>query len=225
MNKSMVCLAVVGLLSSASPILASDHGTQEFKMLVSAGAKTCLPNASATVSVRPAGSVEIMDVSVEDLPANTDFDFFVLQVPKAPFGVAWYQGGITTDRNGRGHAEFMGRFSVETFSFAQGTAPAPVVFNDGVVPDATLNPAFNPIQMYHLGLWFDSSTAAQGAGCPATQTPFNGEHNAGLQVLNTSNFADDHGPLRDVISTDAGSGNGGNSSGNSNKGTDGYARN
>ena len=225
MNKSMVCLAVVGLLSSASPILASDHGTQEFKMLVSAGAKTCLPNASATVSVRPAGSVEIMDVSVEDLPANTDFDFFVLQVPKAPFGVAWYQGGITTDRNGRGHAEFMGRFSVETFSFAQGTAPAPVVFNDGVVPDATLNPAFNPIQMYHLGLWFDSSTAAQRAGCPATQTPFNGEHNAGLQVLNTSNFADDHGPLRDVISTDAGSGNGGNSSGNSNKGTDGYARN
>ena len=214
MNKSMVCLAVVGLLSSASPILASDHGTQEFKMLVSAGAKTCLPNASATVSVRPAGSVEIMDVSVEDLPANTDFDFFVLQVPKAPFGVAWYQGGITTDRNGRGHAEFMGRFSVETFSFAQGTAPAPVVFNDGVVPDATLNPVFNPIQMYHLGLWFDSFSAAQNAGCPATETPFNGEHKAGLQVLNTSNFADDHGPLRDVTSIPAGNGNGGDGNGN-----------
>jgi hypothetical protein len=29
-------------------------------------------------------------------------------------------------------------------------------------------------------------------------TPFNGEHNAGIQVLNTSNFADDHGPLRQV---------------------------
>ena len=228
MNKSMVCLAftaAASIFSSASPMLASDYGTHEFKMVVSAGAKTCLPDSSATVRVRPAGSVEIMDVSVEGLPANTDFDFFVLQVPKAPFGVAWYQGEITTDRTGRGHAEFRGRFSVETFSFAQGTAPAPAVFNNGVVPDATLNPAFNPIQMYHLGLWFDSSTAAQRADCPATQTPFNGEHNAGLQVLNTSNFADDHGPLRDVISTDAGSGNGGNSSGNSNKGTDGYARN
>jgi hypothetical protein len=225
MSKSIVCLAftaAVGLLSSASPILASDYGTHEFKMVVSAGAKTCLPNSSATVRVRPAGSVEVMDVSVEGLPANTDFDFFVLQVPKAPFGVAWYQGSITTDRTGRGHAEFMGRFSVETFSFAQGTAPAPAVFNNGVAPDATLNPAFNPIQMYHIGLWFDSSTAAQRAGCPATQTPFNGEHNAGLQVLNTSNFADDHGPLRDVISTDAS--NGGNGSGNNSNGTDGYAR-
>jgi hypothetical protein len=29
-------------------------------------------------------------------------------------------------------------------------------------------------------------------------TAFNGEHNAGIQVLNTSNFADDHGPLRDT---------------------------
>src|SRR3954466_16278213 len=207
MNQSVVYLmftAVVRLLSSASPILASDYGTHEFKMVVSAGAKTCLPNSSATVRVRPAGSVEIMDVSVEGLPANTDFDFFVLQVPKALFGVAWYQGDITTDRSGRGHAEFRGRFSVETFSFAQGSAPAPPVFNDGVVPDATLNPAFNPIQMYHLGLWFDSFKAAQGAGCPATQTPFNGEHRAGLQVLNTANFADDHGPLRDVTSIPGG---------------------
>jgi len=46
---------------------------------------------------------------------------------------------------------------VETFAFAQGSAPAPVVFTGGVLPDASLNPAFNPIQMYHLGLWFDSS--------------------------------------------------------------------
>jgi hypothetical protein len=166
-----------------------------------------------------------MDVSVEGLPANTDFDFFVLQVPKTPFGVAWYHDGITTDRTGRGHAEFMGRFSVETFSFAQGTAPAPAVFNNGVVPDATLNPVFNPIQMYHLGLWFDSSTVAQRAGCPGTQTQFNGEHNAGLQVRNTSNFAGDHGPLRDVISTAAGDGNGGgNGGGNNSNGTDGYVR-
>src|SRR3954454_5936986 len=137
MNQSVVCLtftAVVGLLSSASPILASDYGTHEFKMVASAGAKTCLPNSSATVRVRPAGSVEIMDVSVEGLPANTDFNFSVRQVPKAPFGVAWYQGDITTDRNGRGRAEFMGRFSVETFSFAQNSAPAPAVFNNGVVP-------------------------------------------------------------------------------------------
>jgi hypothetical protein len=227
MNKKIVCLAftAMGLLSSASPILASDSNVHEFKMVVSAGAKTCSPNSSATVRIRPAGSVEIMDVSVEGLPANTDFNLFVLQVPKSPFGVAWYQGDITTDRTGRGHAEFRGRFSNETFSFAQGSAPAPAVFNNGVVPDATLNPAFNPIQMYHLGLWFDSFTAAQRAGCPATETPFNGEHNAGLQVLNTSNFADDHGPLRDVVSTPAGNGNGGNGGDKSNGSGTGYGAN
>ncbi len=134
---------------------------------------------------------------VTGLAPNTDYDFFVIQVPKAPFGVAWYQGDITTDKNGNGHLRVVGIFSVETFAVAAGSAPAPVVF-DGPFPDARLNPAFNPIQMYHLGLWFDSPAAAQAARCPASVTPFNGEHSAGLQVLNTSNFPDDHGPLRDV---------------------------
>ena len=194
----------LGLLLTASPLAASDqdsptyNSSPTFNMVVSAGAKTCLPRATATVKVRPAGPVDIMDVTVEGLPANTDFDFFVIQVPKAPFGVAWYQGDITTDRNGRGRQEFVGRFNVETFTFAQGSAAAPVVINNGAFPDASLNPAFNPIQMYHLGLWFDSVQAASAAGCPATVTAFNGEHNAGIQVLNTSNFADDHGPLRDI---------------------------
>jgi len=194
----------LGLLFTASPLAASDqdspthNNSSTFNMVVSAGAKTCLPKATATVKVRPAGPVDIMEVTVEGLPGNTDFDFFVIQVPKAPFGVAWYQGDITTDRNGRGRQEFIGRFNVETFTFAQGSAAAPVVINSGAFPDASLNPAFNPIQMYHLGLWFDSVQAASAAGCPATVTAFNGEHNAGIQVLNTSNFADDHGPLRDI---------------------------
>jgi len=189
--------AALGLLLTISPLSAEpkDDDSTTFEMVVSAGAKTCLSNAaSATVSIVPSGGVEIMDVTVRGLPPETDFDFFVIQVPKAPFGVAWYQGDIHTDKNGRGHQHFIGRFSIETFSFAQGSAPAPVVFPN----DASLNPPFNPIQMYHLGLWFGSFEAAHAAGCPATQTFFNGEHNAGLQVLNTSNFADDHGPLRGV---------------------------
>jgi hypothetical protein len=104
---------------------------------------------------------------------------------------------IETDKHGRGHQQFVGRFSIETFAVAPGSDPAPVVIN-GPFPDASLNPPFNPIQMYHLGLWFGSPVVAQAAGCPATLTPFNGEHNAGIQVLNTSNFPDDHGPLRKV---------------------------
>jgi hypothetical protein len=190
--------SALGVLLAVAPLAANDRDHNvPFNMVVSAGAKTCLPNATGTVRITPAGPVEIMDVSVQGLAPNTEFDFFVLQVPKAPFGVAWYQGDIETDRHGRAHQTFVGRFSVETFSVAQNSAPAPVVF-DGPFPDASLNPPFNPIQMYHLGLWFGSPDAAQQAGCPATVTPFNGEHNAGIQVLNTSNFADDQGPLRSV---------------------------
>jgi hypothetical protein len=192
--------AVFGLLVTMAPRLAAADGDDDsitFNMVVSAGAKTCLPKASGSVRIRPAGPVELMDVTVQGLPPNTDFDFFVIQVPKAPFGVSWYQGDIQTDKNGRGHQHFVGRFSIETFAVAPGSAPAPVVFN-GPFPDASLNPPFDPIQMYHLGLWFNSPKDAQAAGCPATVTPFNGEHDAGIQVLNTSNYRDDHGPLRDV---------------------------
>jgi hypothetical protein len=190
--------AALSLLLAMSPVARADSDDPlKFNMVVSAGAKTCVPNASATVRVIPAGPVELMDVSVQGLPPKTEFDFFVIQVPKTPFGVAWYQGDIETDKNGRGHQLFIGRFSIETFAVATGSQPAPVVFN-GPFPDASLNPPFNPIQMYHLGLWFGSPDAAQAAGCPATVTPFNGEHNAGIQVLNTSNFADDEGPLRSL---------------------------
>src|SRR6516165_2492820 len=192
--------AALSLLLTVSPLAAESHDSDDsftFNMVVSGGAKTCLPKASATVQITPAGPVEIMDVTVQGLPPKTEFDFFVIQVPKAPFGVSWYQGDIETDKNGRGHQRFIGRFSIETFAVAVGSAPAPVVFN-GPFPDASLNPPFNPIQMYHLGLWFGSPQAAQAAGCPATVTPFNGEHNAGIQVLNTSNFPDDQGPLRKV---------------------------
>jgi hypothetical protein len=182
---------------AAGPNPASDDDGITFNMVVSAGAKSCTPNATAKVNIRTVGAVDIMEVSVQGLPPKTDFDFFVLQVPKAPFGVAWYQGDIETDKNGRGFGRFIGRFSIETFAVAPGSAPAPDVFN-GPFPDATLNPGFNPIQMYHLGLWFNSPEDAKNAGCPATVTPFNGEHNAGIQVLNTSNSPDDHGPLRNL---------------------------
>jgi len=188
--------AVLGLLVSMTPLkAANDDDRLTFNMVVSAGAKACLPNATATVRVEPAGTVDILDVTVKGLRPNPGYDFFVLQVPKAPFGVSWYQGDIETDAEGSGHGRFIGVFSIETFMVSPGTAPAPVVFG-GPFPSASSNPPFAPIQMYHLGLWFNSPVDAQAAGCPGTVTPFNGEHNAGIQVLNTSNFADDQGPLR-----------------------------
>jgi hypothetical protein len=168
-----------------------------FDMQVSKGAKACLPHASADVRIVSDGTAEDMYIAAEGLPANTDFDFFVIQVPVAPFGLSWYQGDVETDEHGRAFQHFRGRFSIETFVVAPGVAPAPVVF-EGPFPDASTNPATNPVQMYHLGMWFNSPEDAQKHGCPATVTPFNGEHDAGIQVLNTANFPEEAGPLRNL---------------------------
>ncbi|WP_437997419.1 hypothetical protein WMF26_42625 [Sorangium sp. So ce185] len=65
-------------------------------------------------------------------------------------------------------------------------------------PDAATNPATAPVHTFHLGLWFNSPEDARAAGCPATVTPFNEDHTAGIQALSTRNFPDQHGPLRDV---------------------------
>ena len=165
-----------------------------FDMVVSKGAAACLPHAEAEVEIISDGTAEDMYIHATGLPPNTDFDFFVIQVPNAPFGLSWYQGDVETDDDGDAFQHFRGRFSVETFIVAPGVAPAPVVFN-GPFPDASSNPPTNPVQTYHLGMWFNSPADAKKAGCPATETPFNGEHDAGIQVLNTSNAPINQGPL------------------------------
>lgn len=195
MRRTFGAITLLAAMSLTMAGVAKANDTINFDMVVSAGAKACLPNAQGEVKVHSLGAVEIMTVDVDGLPANTDFDFFVIQVPAAPFGLSWYQGDIDTNKYGHGHGVFIGRFSVETFIVAPGVAPAPLVFNEPPFPDASSNPATGPVQIYHLGLWFNAPADAKKAGCADTVTPFNGEHNAGIQVLNTSNFPNDQGPL------------------------------
>jgi hypothetical protein len=193
-----LALAVFGLAAlsiSSTSAQQSDAKSKHFffKLVRSPGLTnfpTVAPHAHGTVSIRSQGAVEIMTVKVFGLPPNTDFDLFVIQVPNAPFGLTWYQGDIETDSTGKGSGEFIGRFSVETFIVAPGIAPAPPdPFNEpGSIPDATQNPATNPIQLYHLGLWFNDPADVVNAGGPSTITPFNGEHNAGVQELRRMNL-------------------------------------
>lgn len=186
------------LLAAAASMPAQAAGTAvKFGMVRSpalAASPNCAPNAKATVKVVPGTNADVMYVNVSGLPANTAFDFFVIQQPNGPFGMAWYQGDIGTDAYGNGSARFAGRFSDETFIVAPGSVPAPQT-QPG---DASSNPQTASIQTYHLGLWFDSATDAAAAGCPGAVTPFNGAHSAGVQVLNTSNFPDLTGPLLQV---------------------------
>jgi len=193
---------------ACAPVFAQEIATNaatgdvSFKLVRSKGLAAfpnAVPNARANVTIHSVGPVEIMTVNVAGLPPNTDFDFFVIQVPNAPFGLSWYQGDIETDRNGKGSRQFIGRFSIETFIVAPGTAPARFVFNNPPFQDATSNNAQPlPVQTYHLGLWFNNPADAVKAGAPGTVTPFNGEHNAGVQVLSTNQFPDLQGPLEKV---------------------------
>lgn len=163
-----------------------------FPLVVSAGAAGCLPNARGEVRLTArGGSSQQMEVRVSGLPVNNTFTIFVLQLPHGPFGLAWYQGDIETDQYGIGHGRFAGIFSDETFIVAPGTGPAPVVHP----ADASTNPATAPVHLFHLGIWFDSTAEAAAAGCGGGQTPFNGDHTAGIQVLNTTNFPDGDGPI------------------------------
>jgi hypothetical protein len=97
-------------------------------LTVSAGAKTCLPKAYAQVTDHTFGDTENLEVVVHNLAPNTNFDFFIIQVPNSPFGAAWYMGDISTDATGTGVGNFVGRFSSETFIISLGAVPAPMSF-------------------------------------------------------------------------------------------------
>ena len=185
-------LAAFALAGLAPAALAAKPASFSFDLTTSAGALACLPNAQGEVRLTSHGENQQMDVRVSGLPANTTFTVFVLQVPHSPFGLSWYQGDVETDSNGDGHARFIGIFSDELFIVAPGSAPAPVVHPGA---DADTNPPTRPVHTFHLGMWFDSVADAVAAGCPGTQTPFNGDHTAGIQVMNTTNFTDDNGPI------------------------------
>jgi hypothetical protein len=189
-------LALAGLSGglSAAPAAAADTTTFNLVRSAAAVSANCLVGARASVSIHSLGPVEEMTVVAQRLPPNTDFDLFVIQLPNAPFGLSWYQGDLETNANGVGVGVFIGRFSIETFIVAPGTGAAPVVH----AVDASTNPETDPVHTYHLGLWFNSPADAARAGCPNAETPFNGDHTAGIQALSTRGFADDHGPLRRI---------------------------
>jgi hypothetical protein len=200
--KSAVFAAAAVAVLASTPALAGDNDNDgddlKFDLVLSKGLpdtalKGPLKNAHGRVKIESVGPVEIMNVAVWGLPPNTDFDFFVIQVPNKPFGLSWYQGDIETNRYGQGFGRFVGRFNIESFIVSPASVAAPVVFHNAF-PDAFLGPVSGRVHTYHLGLWFNSPVDGAKAGAPGT-TPFNGEGNAGAQVLNTGEFEDLAGPL------------------------------
>ena len=177
-SASIAVAVAIGTIGIVPHARAAANDSTVFGMVKSAGAVACLdPGARGRVAISDLGQVQNMHVEVFKLPANTDFTLFVITTPKAPFVPAWYQGDLKTNASGDGVVDVTGIFSDETF---------------------ILNPGPAPVEMDHLGMWFADAADAVNAGCPGTVTPFDGDHEAGIQVLNTSNFADGNGPLRRI---------------------------
>lgn len=164
----------------------------------SAAITTCLPQASAKVTVVSGHVNQVMRVDVSGLAPSTDYDLFVIQIPHSKFGISWYQSDLETDGNGRGTAVVRGIFNRETFSVSPDT-----VTTNGREDTPQTGATFGAVNQYHLGLWFDDPQVPFDLGCepgaltPAV-TPFNGVQHAGIQVLNTSNFSDNDGPLKQI---------------------------
>ena len=152
----------------------------------SSAISACLPKAGGHVTITPGALNDTMTVNLHGMPANAGFDLFVIQQPTAPFGVSWYQSDIQANSNGFGSATVKGIFDAETFS---------------VSPGGTTT--FSPTHQYHLGVWFNDPNVPFNLGCEPggitpTVTPFNGEQNAGIQVVNTAQFPVNAGPLSHV---------------------------
>ena len=177
LRTSLILAVALGSMGIAPLAKAAAGQSTVFSMIKSAGATCLRTTARGRVSISDLGPVQNMHVEVFSLPANTEFTLFVITTPNAPFTPAWYQGDLKTDDNGRGVLDVKGIFSAETF-----------VLNPGAPPVA--------VSMNHLGIWFADPADAANAGCAANVTPFDGDHNAGIQVLNTGNFPDADGPLR-----------------------------
>ena len=196
---AFAAMAVTAVLSTPALAFDNDNDGDDFKfdLIRSHGLPdNVLLHAHGRVKIESVGPVEIMKVKVWGLPPNTDFDLFVIQVPNKPFGLSWYQGDIETNRYGEGYGEFVGRFNIETFIVSLAALPAPKIFNN-TFPDASEGVVTGRIHTYHLGLWFNSPKDGAAAGAPGT-TPFNGEGNAGVQVLNSGGYGDLAGPLINI---------------------------
>jgi hypothetical protein len=190
---AVVSLVVVALAAAAAFAVDSTS----FRMVRSQTAvdDNCLQDARAHVDISTtATDQQIMDVTVNHAPKNTEFELFVTQQANAPFGISWYQSDFDTNNKGHGEVRARGIFSEELFAVAPGSVNAPQVD----AADAETNPAFAPVHTYHLGLWFGSPEEAQAAGCPDNVTAFDGDHSAGIQAFSTRNFGALHGPLRQI---------------------------
>lgn len=190
-RRSLLAAATVGLLLSPAigmTIAAGSTAKSSFSFKLARAPKlsSCLPRAAASVQITSTPPNDTMKVSISGVPANNDFALFAIQGPLAPFGVAYYETELHTGSTGSGSATVRGAFNADAFA----------VSNGGTV-------TFAPTHLYHLGIWFANPEVPFNLGCEAGATspivtPFGPSQHAGVQVLTSSNYPANAGPLSHV---------------------------
>ncbi|HLQ30502.1 MAG TPA: hypothetical protein VK140_14815 [Ktedonobacteraceae bacterium] len=137
--------------------------------LFPSGLKKVFPKATGVVTIvqgNPAVSLfETVTVDVSNMPPDTTFTIFFIELASKPFGHAEYVADLHTRDNGNGDVTFQ---AITLVAFAM----------DASTPGTSQDQSgqASGIQLEHLGMWFSSLQDAQKALNDPTLkgTPFDG---------------------------------------------------
>jgi hypothetical protein len=169
-------------LASTTQVLASQAPSVIVQFpLFPSGVKKAFPKATGVVTIvegNPAVSLfDTVTVDVEQMPPDTTFTIFFIEIANKPFGHVQYVSDLHTRADGSGDVTFQ---TITLVAFAA-DASAPGVSQDQSGPASG-------IQLEHLGMWFSSLQDAQKLLNDTTLkgTPFDGGNpplHAGPQAM------------------------------------------
>lgn len=169
-------------LASTVQVLASEPPSVIIQFpLFPSGVKKAFPKATGTVTIvqgNPAVSLfESVTVDVSNMPADTTFTIFFIELANKPFGHVEYVADLHTRDDGSGDVTFQ---AITLVAFAADAA------NPGTSADQSGDAS--GIQLEHMGMWFSSLQDAQKALNDTTLkgTPFDGGNpplHAGPQAM------------------------------------------
>jgi hypothetical protein len=172
---ALALTAVLGVATISSASASDKRDEVRFNLTPSSPQiAQCIPHAKVTVEVdlqTDRTGRDTFEINASGMPANTAFTVFLIETPGAPFGAAEYIGDFTTDKKGRAHQK-LALIVQEAFA------------------STLVNGKRVRVDLNHVGVWFadpagDDFCFGKGGG---PVTPFDGDNEAGAQVLNTAPF-------------------------------------
>lgn len=187
---SALASAALGAAALAGPVAASTgdanpalgaisypwdrhHHDLDFNLTpTNAAVASCLPYAKARVTVdltTDSVGFDTFTIDASGLVPNQDYTVFLLEEPGNPFGAAEYIGDFSTNGKGKGKNTF--RLIVEE------------AFASTLVSGNRVR-----AELDHVGFWFaDPAGDDQCFADGGPVTPFDGDDEAGTQVMNSAN--------------------------------------